>query len=166
MQFVSLIFVSLCLAQVAVRAAPWTEQNAPWNVNMNKDGSDPSRYFGIWSSDVHEQNITAALKLQKAGGDQRSVLRRLHSYFPSPDDWRSEGIYQVMTDRFSDGDPTNNEGRHFGFGGYDARFVNTRHGGDFKGLTMRLPYIKALGYTAIWVSPIFQNLENQVRLET
>lgn len=105
------------------------------------------------------------------------------TYFASPVDWRSESIYQVITDRFSDGNPDNNAGEHFGFDGFDLRFVNTRHGGDFKGITLliiqlciraqyddlivefvglmnKLHYIKSLGYSSVWVSPVFQNMEN------
>jgi glycosidase len=111
-------------------AAPLEAGNGAWNVNRNPDGSDPSAYFGDWPG---------------------------HAYFPSAQDWRKQSVYQFITDRFADGNPGNNEGR---YGGYDLASVAARHGGDFKGITARLDYIKSLGYTAIWVSPIFQNRAN------
>ncbi|MBU0677327.1 MAG: hypothetical protein KJ626_04350 [Verrucomicrobia bacterium] len=119
-----LIIVAVCCA------SPWTPENAAWNVNLNPDGSDPSRYYGDWPG---------------------------HSYFPSPGDWRQIPIYQFITDRLADGDPANNE---LDYGGYDLFKVDSRHGGDFKGIQNRLPYIKSLGYKAIWISPMFQNMFN------
>jgi hypothetical protein len=50
--------------------------------------------------------------------------------FPSPADWRDENIYQVITDRFFDGDPSNNTNNP------DATYAPSNgtaiHGGDFK----------------------------------
>lgn len=111
-------------------AAPLREENAAWNVNRNPDGSNPAAYFGA---------------------------RPGHTYFPSPDDWRKVPVYQFITDRFADGNPENNEGRH---GGYNLYSVWDRHGGDFTGVKNHLPYIKSLGYQGLWISPIFQNRHN------
>lgn len=67
----------------------------------------------------------------------------------------SEGdvIYQVLVDRFSNGDTTND---NFGHGEYDPNNLGMYHGGDWKGLTNHLQYIKDLGVTAIWISPVSQ----------
>lgn len=111
-------------------AAPWTESNARWNMNTNRLAQDPSEYSGSWSG---------------------------HKYFPSPSDWRDTAVYHVMLDRFSDGDPRNNDGK---YGGYDVMNIGKRQGGDFKGLQENLDYIQALGFEAIWISGIFQNFEN------
>ena len=68
-------------------------------------------------------------------------------------DWRDEVIYQVVVDRFADGDYSNNQGvDRFALGRYQ--------GGDWKGLTDRIPYLKQLGVTAIWISPAVRNLES------
>ncbi len=60
-------------------------------------------------------------------------------------------IYQVLVDRFYDGDPTNND---FGDGEYDPDDLGFYHGGDWAGLTDKLEYIANLGVTAIWLSPV------------
>ncbi|MFG6476936.1 alpha-amylase family glycosyl hydrolase [Microbacterium sp. P06] len=60
-------------------------------------------------------------------------------------------IYQVLVDRFEDGDPTNNDQ---GDGEYDPSDLGFYHGGDWAGLTERLDYIADLGVTAIWLSPV------------
>ena len=60
-------------------------------------------------------------------------------------------IYQVLVDRFSDGDSSNND---LGDGAYRPNDLGFYHGGDWKGLTDKLDYIANLGVTAIWISPV------------
>jgi len=73
---------------------------------------------------------------------------------PSPADWRDHVLYFVLPDRFCDGEPANNR---LGYSGYDPSNGYGAHGGDFKGLTKNLDYIRDLGATAIWITPIVQN---------
>ena len=69
--------------------------------------------------------------------------------------WQTQSIYQVITDRFYNGDPSNdNADGNFDPAGHGGRSV---HGGDFKGLEEKLDYIKSLGATAIWISPVVLN---------
>jgi glycosidase len=65
-------------------------------------------------------------------------------------DQSTESTYFVMTDRFADGDPSNNGD------GYDPTNIGYWHGGDFKGLAEKLPYIANLGVTSIWITPPFK----------
>jgi glycosidase len=65
-------------------------------------------------------------------------------------DQSTESTYFVMTDRFYDGDPSNNGD------GFDPTDIGYWHGGDFKGLTQKLPYIADLGVTSIWITPPFK----------
>ena len=69
-------------------------------------------------------------------------------------DFRDESIYFVMTTRFYDGDPGNNAQC---WDGASANHGDPCWRGDFKGLIEKLDYIKALGFTAIWVTPIVEN---------
>jgi glycosidase len=71
--------------------------------------------------------------------------------------WQAQSIYQIITDRFFDGDPSNNNAE----GNYRPRNSRGVHGGDFKGIEQKLDYIKALGATAIWISPIVLNGHGQ-----
>jgi len=66
---------------------------------------------------------------------------------------QSQSIYQIFTDRFFDGDASNN----IASGSYNASSGTGVHGGDFRGIQQKLDYIKALGATAIWISPIVVN---------
>jgi alpha-amylase len=74
---------------------------------------------------------------------------------PAAFDWRNATVYFVMTDRFLDGDPSNNGS--YGRTRDGAKEIGTWHGGDLKGLTAKLDYIQGLGATAIWItSPVEQ----------
>ncbi len=75
-------------------------------------------------------------------------------------DFRDETIYFAMTTRFYDGDPTNN------VCSWDKQDVQKSKNdpdwrGDFAGLIEKLDYIKALGFTAIWITPIVQNASGE-----
>ena len=74
--------------------------------------------------------------------------------FPSRTDFRDEQIYFVITTRFYDGDPTNNTQC---WDNQTANAGDPAWRGDFKGLIEKLDYIKALGFTAIWITPVVQN---------
>ena len=59
-------------------------------------------------------------------------------------------IYFIMTDRFHDGDKTNNHN-------VKKESLSSYHGGDLQGIIDKLDYIKDLGFTAIWITPIVEN---------
>jgi len=66
-------------------------------------------------------------------------------------DWRDEAIYMVMTDRFKNGDPSN-----------DLDSIPGKpdwwQGGDLQGVIDELDYIKGLGMTAIWITPVAEQM--------
>ena len=71
-----------------------------------------------------------------------------------------EFIYFVLPDRFENADPKNDTGGIKGgrlAHGFDPAHKGFFHGGDLKGLTKRLDYIRTLGATAIWLGPIYRN---------
>jgi len=77
---------------------------------------------------------------------------------------RHENFYFVLTDRFFNGDKTNDKGGVSGdraATGYDPTDKGMFHGGDLAGLIDKLDYIKGLGTTAIWLTPSFQNRPTQ-----
>ena len=63
-------------------------------------------------------------------------------------------IYLIMPDRFADGDQANNFPES---GAYDRNQPRAYHGGDLRGIQEHLPYIKDLGATVIWITPIYNN---------
>ncbi|MFD5424621.1 pullulanase-type alpha-1,6-glucosidase [Streptomyces sp. NPDC127084] len=79
---------------------------------------------------------------------------------PSRHDLTREQFYFVLPDRFANGDRANDRGGLTGSRletGHDPEDKGFYQGGDLKGLTQRLDYIKGLGTTAIWLAPIFKN---------
>jgi glycosidase len=78
----------------------------------------------------------------------------------SPDDV----IYLIMPDRFSDGDPSNNDPPE-SRGLYNRANKFYYHGGDFQGIINHLPYLKDLGVTAIWLTPWYDNVNHPDEIE-
>ena len=76
---------------------------------------------------------------------------------PSPADWRDVVLYQIITDRFANGDPTNDNVE----GNFDADDPWGVHGGDFDGIRARLDYLQHLGVTGIWISPVVLNANGE-----
>ncbi|MBQ3600543.1 MAG: starch-binding protein [Lachnospiraceae bacterium] len=70
-------------------------------------------------------------------------------------DFREETIYFLMTTRFYDGDPANNV--HCWDENPRTPEEDPCWRGDFKGLIEKLDYIKALGFSAVWVTPVVEN---------
>ena len=73
-------------------------------------------------------------------------------------DWDEAVIYFAVTDRFFDGDASNNDA--YGVGDYNVgeKGGSSYHGGDFAGLNQKLDYLKDLGVNTIWITPIVENI--------
>ncbi|RMH38933.1 MAG: DUF3459 domain-containing protein [Deltaproteobacteria bacterium] len=67
-------------------------------------------------------------------------------------DWRDQIIYQIVVDRFENGDPNNDFNVQLSKPG-------KYHGGDWQGVIDRLDYLEELGVTALWISPVVKNVE-------
>ena len=77
---------------------------------------------------------------------QRSPDPNAHRGFSSAD-----VLYLIMTDRFADGNPANNQP------GFDRAALRGWHGGDFAGIEQHLDYLQQLGVTALWTTPVASN---------
>ena len=69
---------------------------------------------------------------------------------------QDDAMYLVMPDRFANGDTTN-DSPAISPGMYDRSKGRYYHGGDLAGLRAKLPYLKQLGITAIWINPLYDN---------
>jgi glycosidase len=89
------------------------------------------------------------------------------SYYGTLEPFVSEAVYFVLTDRFVNGDPSNDH-RDLGqpFPSFDLPVpdappggsANTGYlGGDFRGLADNADYIREMGFTAVWITPIVKN---------
>lgn len=98
--------------------------------------------------------ITIALAACLSCGGASSVEHpwdRPHK--PNDDiDWRDQVIYQIMIDRFENGDPNNDIN-------VEPSVPGRYHGGDWQGVIDKLDYLEELGVTALWISPVIKNTE-------
>ncbi len=71
----------------------------------------------------------------------------------SPSDWRDLVLYQIITDRFANGNTSNDavEGNYAPADGFKI------HGGDFAGVQAKLDYLQQLGVDGVWISPVVLN---------
>lgn len=96
----------------------------------------------------HEGEATVTVKARTFTGEEADF------------DWDEALIYFLLTDRFFDGDETNNDPYEIG---YDTSKSGTYQGGDFKGITEKLDYLQELGINTIWINPIVENIKYDVR---
>lgn len=75
-----------------------------------------------------------------------------------PGDWRDEVIYQILVDRFYDG----NDGNNYLL---DRENMARYHGGDWNGLDQKLDYLEELGVTTLWISPVIKNIETDANVD-
>lgn len=99
------------------------------------------------------------------GNEPDTKTNKATEYFPElpPFDQRSiqdDLIYFIITDRFNNGEPSNDRGGAEGdrlVHGFDPTDEKYYHGGDLKGVTDKLDYLADMGVTAIWLTPVFRN---------
>jgi len=121
----------------ANKAGDWYFDGSKWSQKENSPTKEPTKTEG--------PVVTAGPKPTKDPN-----VKVTHN------DFREESIYFVMTARFYDGDKSNNihcdHDQEVGNGDSDPAWR-----GDFKGLIEKLDYIKALGFSAIWITPVVEN---------
>ena len=88
------------------------------------------------------------------------------AFYGTLNPYAAESVYFLLTDRFVDGDKTNNHeaqgGKYPSFdiplNGPDGQHANVGYlGGDFKGVLNNAEYIKNMGFTSVWLTPIYDN---------
>jgi glycosidase len=96
----------------------------------------------------------AIVSLSASGCSKSSGTSSSTLHVPSPA-WEDQVVYFVMTDRFSNGDPSNDDQKR---GEYDPTNSGKYSGGDLQGVIDRLDYIQGLGATAVWITPPVANM--------
>ena len=74
-------------------------------------------------------------------------------------EFRQETIYFIVVDRFYDGDPANNEGPNPELYDPEGKDWGKYWGGDLQGVIDKLDYLKDMGVTAVWLTPLFEQVE-------
>jgi neopullulanase len=97
------------------------------------------------------------------GSDKRTIKWRLDRL--NTEGGVNQGVstkdfmYLIMPDRFANGDPSNDDVVGLSQRGIDRRKMFFRHGGDLKGISNNLDYLKDLGVTTLWLNPVQENDE-------
>jgi alpha-amylase len=125
---------------------------------MDRQRSRTSLWRRVRAAALARAAGAAALALLAAGcAELDGEVTRSVSLGARASDWREEILYQVLIDRFADGDAGNN---------YRVSSAPVRwHGGDWKGLEESLPYLEELGVTALWISPIVKNVDTDAGVD-
>lgn len=139
-------------------------------VKMSKDATEGENWYTYTFKDVTKINM---LFTDKDGKQLSNELTRNTGEWwyakklwrnQNPDkvpqndsiDFREDTIYFVIPTRFYDGDPSNNV-HCWNDSDYNNPDSDPAWHGDFKGLAQKLDYIKALGFSAIWITPVVEN---------
>ncbi len=69
---------------------------------------------------------------------------------------QSDVMYLIMADRFCDGNPANNK-IDDSLDQFTSKDLNGRKGGDIEGIISKLDYLKDLGITSVWITPMLEN---------
>ena len=98
-----------------------------------------------------KKTFTHNFELKNKSTDKKN---RIQGFSPA------DVMYLIMPDRFANGDPSNDSVPGM-YQGANRKISNARHGGDLKGISDHIDYIKDLGVTALWLNPVLEN--NQKR---
>jgi neopullulanase len=116
--------------------------------------SDNGHYAFLWLATKEASPQHLRITASNAAGSAeagfelkaRETARGRYQGFNSAD-----VMYLIMTDRFADGDPSNNQP------GYSAEAPRGWHGGDLRGIDQHLDYLQQLGVTTLWTTPVVSN---------
>ncbi|WP_143871478.1 alpha-amylase family glycosyl hydrolase [Catenovulum sediminis] len=111
------------------------------------------------STTQNAANSTSKSATQSAATDKSTSSADIYADYLNRD-VRDDIFYFVLPDRFANGDPSNDQGSEvhaISRGGFDPTHKGYFHGGDLPGLKQKLPYLKEMGITAIWMTPILRN---------
>lgn len=106
-------------------------------------------FFSINLSRSRGQNATIRYELKKRASENgKTRIQGVNA---------SDFIYLIMTDRFANGDLSNDIVKTYRDTTSDRSNKFARHGGDLKGVENKLSYLQDLGVTTVWLTPVNEN---------
>jgi glycosidase len=108
------------------------------------DELEPNDHELVFFNDDIEQKIFYPILSREASADK-------HQGFSNED-----VIYLIFADRFCDGNPANNT-KSDSLDQFTSADLDGRKGGDIEGIISKLDYLKELGVTSLWITPMLEN---------
>ncbi|WP_025683856.1 family 14 glycosylhydrolase [Paenibacillus maysiensis] len=143
-------------AKITVDIGSASQLEAAFNDgNNNWDSNNTKNYFFKTGTSTYTPSSNGAAGTVQtgspSGGSTPTDPGNPSNPTPLSTDWSKQSIYFIMTDRFSNGDTSNDN-----YGGFNSNNSDQRkwYGGDFQGIINRLDYIQNMGFTAIWITPV------------
>jgi len=142
-----------------VRQCP-VRGNKPLTLNVGDtfaEGSVVRDFYSQQTATVRNGRITMA---PAAESDGLLLLEKAETAASAPFQWHNATVYFVITDRFVNGDKTNDNS--YGRRKDGKQEIGTFHGGDLKGLTSKLAYLQQLGVNVLWISSPLEQIHGWV----
>lgn len=140
--------------------ATHAECNLPGLLVERTQSSARGAYLFVWLQiAANTKSGTAVCRLKTPSGEtsfEFPIAARTARFGRNQGLTPEDVIYLIMPDRFANGDPTNDE-LAVERGTNDRANPRAYHGGDLRGVREHLPYLKELGVTALWLTPILKN---------
>jgi glycosidase len=114
----------------------------------------PSSVFGSEVQAIFDSVRMRQVRRVSVGGETRTI----RIPFPSPEDWRDHWIYFLMVDRFNNPNTLPLSTLQTPPVRFDEPFAAFQ-GGNFEGVLQQLDYIRQLGASAIWLTPVLKNCQ-------
>lgn len=131
------------------------------NITIKKQVAGDSPNYLFVYLEIGRNAKAGVIKVSLKNGKKENIINyelknRTNESFRNLGFDSSDVIYLLMPDRFANGDPNNDtiEGM---LEAADRSNPSGRHGGDLRGVQNNLDYIKELGMTAVWLTPVFEN---------
>ena len=134
--------------------------NLPTVTVTHTQSAAGGRYLFVWLKIATDTRSGTAVCRVNTSTGKTSFELPLASRSPTAGKFhglsQADVIYLIMPDRFANGDPTNDQPADAP-ASYDRANPRAYHGGDLRGIREHLPYLKDLGVTTLWLTPVLKN---------
>ena len=141
----------------AVACLKWDGQ--PVTADVSKVFAEGEMLRDFYSGELAKVT-DGKISMQPAKESNGLLLLEKAEHQPAGFSWDNATLYFIMTDRFHNGNPGNDNS--YGRMKDDKDNTGTFNGGDFAGITQKLDYIEALGVNAIWITPVVEQIHGFV----
>lgn len=132
----------------------------PLTVDVSSTFTDGTLIKDFYSGKTTTVTHGSVTMMPAANSNGLLLLERADTAAAAPFSWHNATVYFVLTDRYVNGDPANDNsyGRHKD----GMQEIGTFHGGDLKGLTSKLDWLKQLGVDVLWISSPLEQIHGWV----